>query len=347
MKYRTLGGTGLRVSEIGFGTGDNAGLMMNGTHQQRVAAVSYAIEAGINYFDTAPDYGKGRAEENLGAILAELHATDVVIATKVEIMPDDLHDIPGAIVRSVDASLQRLRRELVDIVMIHNPPRFKRDPAAAHWHPLTPDDMLGPALRGLERVRAAGKARHFGFTCENAEAPAVRTVLAAGAYGVINAWYNMVNPSSSRSMPPEVTFGPDYEDYDNIITDAVAAGAGVAAIRPLAGGALAPAVLAAGAPSRHPLAGGLYTRRPETFEREARRGRAFAFLQTPDRSLARAAFRFALMNEDIATVIGGFSDLGQLQETIDASTDPPLTSSELARLDAVYANNFRVSEVEC
>lgn len=341
MKFRTLGKTGLQVSEIGFGTGDNAGLMMNGTHQQRVEAVARALDAGINYFDTAPDYGKGQAEENLGRVLGELRA-DAIIATKVEIMPSDLDDIAAAVERSVDASLRRLQREAVEILMIHNPPRLVRDPAAAHWHPLTPADMLGPALSGLERVRAKGKARFFGFTCENAEAPAVRAVFASPAYTVINAWYNMVNPTSSRQMPAGVRFGPDYEDYDGLITDAAKAGIGVAAIRPLAGGALTPAVLRTSGSMRHPLAGGLYTKRPETFEREARRGRAFAFLHTEQRSLARAAFRFTLMNPDVATVIGGFSDLHQLQETLDAADDPPLTADELAQIERAYAANFHL-----
>jgi aryl-alcohol dehydrogenase-like predicted oxidoreductase len=340
VKHRTLGKTGLLVSEIGFGTGDNAGLMMNGSRQQRTEAVGRALEAGVNYFDTSPDYGKGVAEENLGQILKELHVADVIVATKVEIMADQLDDMEAAIERSLDASLRRLQRDDVEILMIHNPPRLERDAAAAHWFPLTPGDLLGPALAGLRRIRAKGKVRHFGFTCEGAEAAAVRTVVESGCYGVINAWYNLVNPSAGMVMPAGVCFGDDYEDYAGMISHAAMAGAGVAAIRPLAGGALASAVVQSGAAARHPLAGGLYTRRPETFEREARRGRAFAFLESPERTLARAAFRFVLMNRDIATVVGGFSDLRQFQELVDAAADPPLTDAELAEIQRIYTHNF-------
>jgi aryl-alcohol dehydrogenase-like predicted oxidoreductase len=57
MQYRQVGSTDLRVSEIGFGTGDNAGLMVLASHEQRREAVRRALELGVNYFDTSPDYG--------------------------------------------------------------------------------------------------------------------------------------------------------------------------------------------------------------------------------------------------------------------------------------------------
>ncbi|MDA1129307.1 MAG: aldo/keto reductase [Chloroflexi bacterium] len=74
MNYRELGGTGLQVSEIGFGCGGNAGLMVKGTPEQQREAVSRAPELGINYFDQAPDYGDGVSETNLGRVLKDLGA---------------------------------------------------------------------------------------------------------------------------------------------------------------------------------------------------------------------------------------------------------------------------------
>ena len=92
------------------------------------------IQLGINVFDTSPDYGKGLAEGNLGRALRTLRhdtaAANAIISTKVEIMPPDLGDIAGKVVRSVDDSLRRLGRDVVDILMIHNPPRLDRDPSA-------------------------------------------------------------------------------------------------------------------------------------------------------------------------------------------------------------------------
>ena len=62
MKYRDLGKTGLRLSEIGFGCGNVGGLMIRGTHEEQVKTVERALELGINYFDTAAKYGNGRSE---------------------------------------------------------------------------------------------------------------------------------------------------------------------------------------------------------------------------------------------------------------------------------------------
>ncbi len=343
MDYRRLGKTGLEVSAISFGTGDNAGLMMNAPEDERMRAFERAIELGVNYFDTSPDYGKGRAEENLGAALRTFAAgagKPLHVSTKVEIMPEDFDDIAGKIVRSVDASLTRLQADSIDVLMIHNPPRLSRDPDAAFWRPMTPDDFLGPALEGLETVRAAGKARYFGFTCENAEPAAVKQVLSTGHFDVINCWYNMVNPTAGLHMPAGVKFGRDYDDYDGIITHAGACDVGVAVIRPLAGGALTPQALEAGEYGRHRNAGGMYTRKPESFRPEVLRGRAFAFLHQPPRTLPVAGYQFALSHSAVSTVIAGFSDLAQLEETVAAAGYPPLCAAEMEQIEAVYSRNF-------
>ena len=345
---RPLGNSGLEVSAIAFGTGDNAGLMVKGREAQQTAAVARALELGINVFDTSPDYGKGLAEGNLGRALRTLRhdtaAANAIISTKVEIMPPDLGDIAGKVVRSVDDSLRRLGRDAVDILMIHNPPRLNRDPSAAYWTPLTPADFLGPALEGLERVRAQGKARHFGFTCENAQAAAVIPLLETGRFAAINCWYNLVNPSAGRVMPEGVRFGADYDDYGGIITAAGRCGVGVAVIRPLAGGGLTRQVIAAGAAGRHALAGGVYSRKPEAFRPEIERARAFAFLDRPEasppRSLPQAAYQFALMHPAVSTVVGGYSDLAQLEEVALGAVMRPLDAGELERIDRIWASNF-------
>ena len=72
MRYRSIGKTDLRLSEIAFGCGGNAGLMIRGSEREQIAAVARAIELGINYFDNSPDYGGGAAEENLGRALKAL-----------------------------------------------------------------------------------------------------------------------------------------------------------------------------------------------------------------------------------------------------------------------------------
>lgn len=71
MKYRVLGRTGIRVSEIGFGCGNVGGLMVRGSHEEQVEAVNRALELGIDYLDTAPSYGDGKSETSLGRVLEE------------------------------------------------------------------------------------------------------------------------------------------------------------------------------------------------------------------------------------------------------------------------------------
>ena len=74
MNYRQLGRTGMNVSEVGFGCGNVGGLMIRGDHGDQVKAVARAMELGINYFDTASQYGDGQSETNLGRVLKELSA---------------------------------------------------------------------------------------------------------------------------------------------------------------------------------------------------------------------------------------------------------------------------------
>ena len=68
-----MGRTGLNVSEVGFGCGNIGGLMIRGSHDEQIEAVGIALDLGINYFDTAPSYGNGISETNLGKVLSELN----------------------------------------------------------------------------------------------------------------------------------------------------------------------------------------------------------------------------------------------------------------------------------
>src|ERR1041385_9091193 len=99
VQYRRVPRTTLSLSEIGFGCGGNAGLMVRGGHDEQHRAVARALELGINYFDTAPDYGNGAAEDNLGRVLRALGQRPV-INSKVEIRQDNLGDIAGHVVSS-------------------------------------------------------------------------------------------------------------------------------------------------------------------------------------------------------------------------------------------------------
>src|ERR1043165_7239561 len=95
MQTRQFGRTGLDLSVLTFGCGAVGGLMTRGAPGDQERAVARALEAGINHFDTAPSYGDGASEQNLGRVLAALKP-DVIVSTKVRV-PNERPNI-GAMV---------------------------------------------------------------------------------------------------------------------------------------------------------------------------------------------------------------------------------------------------------
>ncbi|MFN0074604.1 MAG: aldo/keto reductase [Chloroflexota bacterium] len=336
MKYRSLGTTGLNLSEIGFGCGDNAGLMIAGTLREQCAVAARAFELGINYFDTAAGYGSTRSEETLGKVLKELGARPI-INTKVEITLEQTADVASAVVASVEASLQRLQIEQVDIVEIHNSPVHARPIEFSGWLPLLLHEYLGPrgALEGLERLRSAGKVRFFGLVNERPDVDLARELIATGAFVLINVQYNLINPSAGQPIPAGLDLALDNGD---IITYAASRGVGTAIFSPLARGVLTQASLIDG--SRHPLAGDGILRDKTAYEAQLARGRALQFLASDKHTLSQAAIRFILMHPGVTTVLGGFSAMEHLEEMTRVPELAELSEADMARVQAAWHANF-------
>ncbi|MBI2352611.1 MAG: aldo/keto reductase, partial [Deltaproteobacteria bacterium] len=163
MQYRPLGRTGLKISEIGFGCGNNAVLMVRTTYEEQLQAVRRALELGINYFDTAFAYGLGKSEENLGKILNELGAP-AVVATKIRLEAEAVTGLKSATIQAVEAGLKRLKRNYVDVIQLHNRVTLERNPGKRFS--LTPRDVVGPGgvIEGFKELRDNGKVGHFGFS---------------------------------------------------------------------------------------------------------------------------------------------------------------------------------------
>src|ERR1700681_2083021 len=121
MEKRIYGRTGMRISILGFGCGAVGGLMVRGDPADQERTIARALAAGVNYFDTATQYGDGESEKNFGRILQKRKAADGVLATTAGLPPADFARIADAITVSLDGSLGRLRREQVDIFLLHNP----------------------------------------------------------------------------------------------------------------------------------------------------------------------------------------------------------------------------------
>ena len=327
MEYRVLGRTGLRVSQIGFGCGDVGGLIVRGEPALRNRAVALALSLGINYFDTAPLYGRGVSETNLGLALKENKA-DVFIGTKVGLTPEDKKDIKNGVIRSMEQSLKRLNMDSVDLIQLHN--RLTPSSGSGQDRPdLDTKEVLEQVVAGFEELRTQGKVRYYGITGLG-ETETLHSILDSAAMDTVQACYNLLNPSAGVPGTPKFY----THDYGQLIDRAAAKGAGVIAIRVMAAGALT------GVPDRHPLA--IPTVAPigssEEYEEDVRRARRFQYLVEDGivDSLPEAALRFVLSKGEVSTALAGVSSIEQLEQSVAWAEKGPLPKAALDGLAQVW-----------
>jgi len=321
VEKRSLGTTGLNVSVLGFGCGVVGGLMVRGTPADQERAVARAVELGVNYFDTAVMYGNGESEKNLGRVLAALRP-DVVVATKAFPGPAERGKIGQSIVRSAETSLQRLRRERVDIFQLHTPVTPGGD-----------DDTLAVAtvveevIPAFEALRDQGKIRFFGFSGTGAPA-ALPALIDTGSFALAQVIYNAINASAGGP-----TFGALGTDFGNVLAHLQRARMGAVGIRVLAAGALSgvtePHPLAP--PSVPPMGSGA------DYRADVERARLLMPLVREGHvgSLVEAALRFAISHPAISTALVGFSDLVQIEYAAAAVEQGPLPPPALERIAAL------------
>ena len=100
MEMRPFGRTGMRFSILGFGCGAVGGLMVRGDPADQERTVARALDAGVNYFDTAVQYGNGASETNLGRVLKVLKPANAFVGTKVRLKPEEFGHIGAAVATS-------------------------------------------------------------------------------------------------------------------------------------------------------------------------------------------------------------------------------------------------------
>jgi len=163
MRYRQLGSSGLGVSEIGFGAwgigGNNKGSVAYGPIDEGEArrALLSAVDAGVNFFDTADFYGFGNSESIIGTTLRS-YRNQLIIATKFGMLDaTGSQDFsPGYIRQAVDASLRRLQTDYIDLYQLHSPPI----------------DLVitgGEIVATLESLKKSGKIRSYGISVRSPE----------------------------------------------------------------------------------------------------------------------------------------------------------------------------------
>lgn len=323
MQMRVFGRTGMKISPLGFGCGAVGGIMVRGDPADQERVVARAIEAGVNYFDTAVLYGDGESERNLGRILQKLKPADVIVGTKVRIPPGEFSRIAEAVTTSLEGSLARLHLDRVDILHLHNPIA-----ATGGGSALSVRQVLDEVVPAFDRLRQQGKIRFLGISAVGDTAP-LHQAIDSGAFDSAQIVYNMLNPSAGEELPK------DYpaQDYRRLFDRTTAAGVGVVGIRVLAGGALS------GSAERHPIA----SPAPEpigsamSYDADIDRARRLMPLVTEGfaGSLTEAATRFALSHPAMGTILVGMATPQQFEDALTAAEKGPLPQAALDRLSAL------------
>jgi L-galactose dehydrogenase/L-glyceraldehyde 3-phosphate reductase len=320
MEERVFGRTGMKLSVLGFGCGAVGGLMVRGDPRDQERTIARALGAGVNYFDTAVQYGAGESEKNLGRILRKLKPANVVVGTKVRLPAAKFGRIAGAVSKSLEGSLARLRRDLVDIFHLHN-----TITEVGGGEALSVQQVLSDVVPAFERLRQEGKTRFLGLTAVG-DTAALHQVINAGAFDSAQVVYNMLNPSAAVALPANYP----AQDYGQLFEHTEAAGVGVVGIRVLAGGALS------GLAERHTIAGlppvpigsGL------SYEADLRRARRLLPLVEEGfaATLVEAATRFALSHPAVGTILVGMASPQQFADALSAVQKGPLPPAALDRL---------------
>ena len=322
MQMRAFGKTGLQLSVLGFGCGAVGGLMVRGEAADQERTVARALAAGVNYFDTAVQYGDGLSETNLGRVLRNLKPSNVVVGTKVRLPPGETR-IGDAIVKSLDGSLARLQMDHVDIFHLHNSVTEDGGGPA-----LSVKQIMNEVVPAFEKLRGQGKIRFPGLTAVG-DTPALHTVIGSGAFASAQVVYNMLNPSAGEALHAAYP----AQDYRRLFDATTAAGTGTIAIRVLAGGALS------GSAERHRIA----SPPPEpigsaeTYEADIAIARRFlpVVQEGHAASLTEAATRFAISNHAVGTILVGIATPQQFEDALAAVEKGPLPPVALERIAAL------------
>jgi aryl-alcohol dehydrogenase-like predicted oxidoreductase len=279
-----------------------------------------AMEAGINWIDTAPSYGMGRSEEALGGLLKEID-DDPYLSTKVTIDTGDLSDIPGQIERSLVASLDRLKRNSVTLLQLHN-----RIGLETKGYTIAAADILRKdgVLDGLEKMKEQGLTQYFGITALG-ETPNIIQVIESGRIASAQVYYNLLNPSAGFLLPR--AWGAF--DFSGILDACQRFGVAAMGIRVFSAGVIATDDRTG---RERPLTPG------DTVESETMKARmVFEEIGTDYGSRAQTAIRFTLAQKKLSCVIFGLAELDHLEEAITAQIKGPIPQEGLERLRAVYA----------
>lgn len=323
MKHRTFGRSGIKVSEVVFGAGAVGGILVHKDDDTKREAIRRALAGGINWIDTAAQYGNGKSEQSLGWLLPETGGTPY-LSTKFGLDVANLNDIPARIEESLKASLARLKRSSVDLLQLHN--RIGPTPGG---RVMTVEQILGKngVADGLERLRDHGLIRHMGITAIG-EAASVCEVIRSGRFDSAQVYYNLLNPSAGRSMPQAWT----GQNMRGIVAACRDNNVAVMAIRIFAAGVIAT--------DERTGRESVLIADTSVAEDERKTKALFDAIGSEHGTRAQVALRFVLSNPDVSCAVIGSAELHHIDEALEAAHMGPLPPEVLARLDSLYETDF-------
>lgn len=310
MEYRRFGGLDAEVSHLGFGAGGKGYRWGPADPEAFRGAVHQALDLGVSFFDTSDSYGEGLSEELLGSTLAERTDTPTVICTKfgIRYREDGGHDKDFSsewLGAAVEASLRRLRRETIDVLLLHSPPDdFDYD-------------AYDPAP--LEELRRAGKIRCYGVSALG-HVGAERAV-ESGFGSVVEVIYNVFDRRAESPLFERAR----RRDVGVIVRTPL--GTGFLTRRGLGSDELAADDVRRGLPAED-----------VAWRRAA--ARKLAFLDDEPGGLSASALRFAAWHDAVTTVIPGMSNARQVRDNHDAVTRGALPTALVAAIRTAVPDVF-------
>jgi L-galactose dehydrogenase len=188
MEYTTLGRTGLRVSVMGLGCGgpSRVGQSTGSSEAEQVALIRQALDAGVNFIDTAEAY---QTEEVVGRAIKGLNRDSIVISTKKSTWEDPL--TPEDVQESLEASLKRLGVDYVDVYHLHGVARQDYD------------YLLAEIVPALQKLREQGKLRFIGITEQGRTDPGhemLQRAVQDDGWDVMMVMFNILNQSARKRV---------------------------------------------------------------------------------------------------------------------------------------------------
>ncbi|MEO1491862.1 MAG: aldo/keto reductase [Pseudomonadota bacterium] len=318
MNHRRFGRTNLQVPAITFGGGWVGGVLIHDGEAPAMAALDMAWGGGIDWIDTAADYGKGVSETMIGRWLVGRAAADRPrVSTKFRLDPE-AGDLKGQMMKSVEASLDRLGLGKVEVIILHN-----QIDAEGHRGSRSVDAKLALEMaETMEALREQGLCDWLGMTALGDPA-AVASVVDAGRFDVAQVYYNMLNPTAA--VP--ATGAWNTTDFAGLLGRCKTQDMGVMGIRIFAGGHLA-------SDQRHGREIPITVNADDTAE-EARTAALWSEYDPAPDAPAQAALRFGLACRDLSTIVVGLGTLDHLSLALAAEAKGALPDEVLARLDQI------------